>query len=428
MTPLTQAARDPAWADLKDGIHKLQLVQTADGGIDADNNRTVAAHRLVWRIANAVATMARYFPYDREYLDAVVNDLRNWARAGFDIPDFSSSMYAFQSTRIREDGRTHLVLFPIYARNSGGECRFEAMLVSETWPDWLDDLERTRFAADSYKPLMLADFTGGYEARPGAFFPDTISASRSAADNVDHSLHLFACEAARFRAVCSTAVSSLQMQLPRDYALPLHEGHSSQQAFLLLGLLRDWSRPTADQLLGEIPDDERGPFWISALAQLRVDVNAYLAAADLRNEEHPIGSMVPGIILLDTMLRAPLFGRRVRNVESLAGQLLFAFLQHHRALRWTGGKLRIDDSITDAVEHLSYEIDSLISRGDSGHALWTAGHRLVSRFVPPRRGSGWDEGSGSLTSVAPDEFPLEAFFVRLSSRVSEFTAGSLSVL
>ncbi|MCU1643811.1 MAG: hypothetical protein JWN03_4086, partial [Nocardia sp.] len=30
--------------------------------------------------------------------------------------------------------------------------------------------------------------------------------------------------------------------------------------------------------------------------------------------------------------------------------------------------------------------------------------------------------------VAPDEFPLDAFFERLSSRVSELTAGSLSAV
>ncbi|WP_297622905.1 DUF6421 family protein [Nocardia sp.] len=430
MSPLVKEACDPAWIQLKDDIHRLRIIQTADGGINADNNRTVAAHRMVWQIVEAVMSMARYFPYDGEYLEAVVDDVRNWARAGFDIPDFSNSLRAFGPNDGRKDGRTHLVLLPAYARNSGGNCKFEAMLVGEAWPEWLDDLERTRFRADSYRPLMLADFTAGYDARPGAFFPDTVSAPQRVVDGSDSSLSLFACEAARFRAVCSAVVASLQMELPRELAMALHERRSSQQAFLLLGLLRDRSRHTDAFSPSTIPGEVPGPFWMQALEALRVDVAVYLEATDLQDAEHPIGSMVPGVLLLDRMLRAPLFGRRVRNVDSLAGQLLFGFLQHHRVLRWHGGRLRIDDNVTDMMVRLAMEIDGLNKYGDHRpkSTLWAAAHRLISRYVPPRGGSAWDHGMGSLASVAPDEFPLDAFFERLSSRVSELTAGSLSAV
>lgn len=425
-TALADVVADPAWIDLKQGVAVLRQMQSTDGAIDSGHAGTVAAHRAVWHVAAAISELVRYFPYDADYLDATITDLRNWVRSGFDKPDFSSSIGLFRPGRRRKDRRCHLVVFPMYARNGDGRCSFEAMVISEMWPRWLQVLERGRYRARAYVPLMLADFTSGFEPEAGLWFPDTVSTTPRGSYGFDRDLPLFEVEAARFRTVCAIATRSLHMTLSREVAAAVDDCRTAQRVFLLLGLLRRGDSYFTHFPCGLVTSTEPGPYWMRAIEELRRDLSAYLAAAEIAKGGHPLGLFTPDVLLLDRMLRATLVGSRWRNFDSLAGQVLFGCLRKDEVVSYRRGRLSIDNDIVPVVVGLADEIDLLYkeSVNRSRTSLWMAGHRFISRYVSVSEESTWSAGTKSLSSALPDEFPLSMFFQDLSAEVVKLIAGT----
>ncbi|MCV5341476.1 DUF6421 family protein, partial [Escherichia coli] len=88
------------------------------------------------------------------------------------------SLDAFRPDLHRVDGIEHLVLFPMYKQNGPREKVFEALIVRVPWPDWVAELERTRYDNPKFVPVEFVDFTSGYDSESAVLFPETVTASR----------------------------------------------------------------------------------------------------------------------------------------------------------------------------------------------------------------------------------------------------------
>ncbi len=207
---------------------------------------------------------------------------------------------------------------------------------------------------------------------------------------------------------------------------------------------------------GDLPFDpfmikQRSPFWMYGLEELRCDLTAFKAAVELETEgpdtaSGRMGRNVQYAILFDRMFRFPVSGGRVRNYDGLGGQLLFAYLHKHDALRWTDNRLRIDwKRAATVTTDLCTEIETLyrdgIDRPKTAH--WLAAYQLVSRYLTPHPASTWAKGADALPfaeyndskslnkalcdAVLPDEFPLSMFFEALSKKLSGVIASTSGI-
>jgi hypothetical protein len=109
------------------------------------------------------------------YLDAVGEDLRAWADGGFAKPDFTRSLELFRPEQQRADGVEHLVVFPMYLQNASRDTRFEALIIRVPWPEWLAELERTRYDNAKFVPVTFVDRTAGYDSECAVPVPETVS-------------------------------------------------------------------------------------------------------------------------------------------------------------------------------------------------------------------------------------------------------------
>ena len=143
-------------------------------------------------------------------------------------------------------------------------------------------------------------------------------------------------------------------------------------------------------------------------------------------------------ILFDRIFRFPLTGTRKRNYDSVAGQLLFAYLHKRKVLHWTDTQLTIDwAELPDMVVELSDEINQLyfdsIDRPKTVH--WLKAYELVSTWLAPHPASNWSRGdlpySGTpseLTDkVLEDEFPLSMFYEALIKKMSPVIQSTIGI-
>ncbi|MEZ0094802.1 DUF6421 family protein [Streptacidiphilus sp. EB129] len=441
-----EIAASPAWKELKDAVEALRPLQSKDGSIDL-NARGAAtrdeADALVSSITAAVRVLAPQFPHDAAYLDAVITDLGRWASSGYAVPDFLDSLLAFQPAANRQDGLLHLVLFPMYTQNGNPDRNLEAVLLTVVWPDWLAELERTRFDNPMFVPITFIDFTSGYDTNSAVLFPETV-AVREAPERFTWGGIFCDREAARFRSVSTAAVATLGLDIPADAAVLLQDQKLSQETFVLWDLIHDRTHSHGDLPFDPFMIKQRSPFWMYGLEELRCDLTAFKAAVQLQAEGYEQGRNVQYAILFDRMFRFPVSGDRVRNYDGLGGQLLFSYLHKHDALRWTDNRLTIDwDRATTVTTDLCTEIETLyrdgIDRPKTAH--WIAAYELVSRYLSPHPASVWAKGPDALPltgegkslnkalcdAVLPDEFPLSMFFEALSKKLSGVIASTTGI-
>ncbi|ARX81640.1 hypothetical protein SMD44_01038 [Streptomyces alboflavus] len=183
----------PAWPELKSAVEEIRPWQSKDGSIDFEREGAptrVDAEAAVDRVISGVEALAPLLPHDEAYHRALVSDLRGWVDAGFVVPDFLDSLLAFQPAARREDGLQHLVVFPMYTQNGNPDRNFEAVVLRMVWPEWLAELERTRYDNPLFCGITFEDFTAGYDTNSAVLFPETIavreapSASPGAASSV----------------------------------------------------------------------------------------------------------------------------------------------------------------------------------------------------------------------------------------------------
>jgi Family of unknown function (DUF6421)/Domain of unknown function (DUF4350) len=423
--PRSGPAKDPAWLRLREETDALAQLQSPDGAVTGD---VAQAERRVPEIVSALEALAPRFPHQSAYLEALGLDLRDWQRGGFEQPDFTRSLEAFRPERHREDGTVNLVFFPMYKQNGPREMCCEALLIRVPWPDWIAELERTRYDNPKFVPVELLDSTRGYQSECATLFPETVSVAGRPVNNFG----AIFCdrEAARLRRVAGAAADLLALNLPPDAASMVASPTISQLAYILWDLIHDRTHSH-----GELPFDpfmirQRSPYWMYSLEELRCDLTAFGEAVALEREV-PFARHVQYAILLDRLLRFPITGPRVRNYDGLGGQLLFAFLHRHGYLQWADNRLTIEwERVGDGVAGLRAQIEELYRAGIDRSKLqhWAAAHDLISANVPAASGSGWVAGARNLPEVPDprpyvdlvleDEFPLSIFYTTLKAKLA----------
>jgi Family of unknown function (DUF6421) len=417
-----------AWDRLREQTNALALLQAPDGSLAPEADRRVAAAH-VEEIAAAIGELAPDFPHQGSYLDRAIADLRAW---DFGKPDFARSLEAFRPEQRREDGIEHLALFPMYKQNGSRETCFEALIMRVPWPDWIAQLERTRYGNPKFVPVQLLAATRGYDSECAVLFPEMVSVGDPPTPPVNNFGAIFCDrEAARLRRVGGAAADLLRLNVPPDAALLLKSPDVSEQAYILWDLIHDRAHSHGDLPFDPFMIRQRAPYWMYALEELRCDLTAFAQAVELERSGVAFARHVQYAILLDRLLRFPITGSRVRNYDGLGGQLLFAYLHRRSYLHWTDNQLTIDwGRVAEGVAGLRDEIGELyragIDRTKLGH--WAAAHDLVAANVPPASGSRWAAPVRELADVEDprpyvdlvleDEFPLSIFYSSLKAKLA----------
>ena len=414
-----------AWATLRDETNALALLQARDGSLSGSSDEA-GAH--VDAILAALAELAAELPESAEYLGLAAEDLVAWREGGCAKPDFTRSLNAFRPELARTDGRRHLVFFPMYKQNGSRDTCFEALVVRVPWPDWIAELERTRYDNRAFVPVELIDATRGYDSECAVLFPEMVSVAERPPNNFG----AIFCdrEAARLRRAAGDAAEVLMLNLPPDAARMLASPEISQETYILWDLIHDRAHSHGDLPFDPFMIRQRAPFWMYSLEELRCDLTAYAQAVELE-ASHPFARNVQYAILLDRLLRFPITGPRVRNYDGLGGQLLFAYLHRHGHLHWTDNRLTIDwEHVSGGVAGLHREVGELYRTGIGRTKLqhWCAAHDLIAQSVPPASGSKWTSSVRELPEVEDprpycdlvlqDEFPLSIFYSSLKAKVA----------
>jgi hypothetical protein len=414
---------DPAWARLRDETNALALLQAPDGSLTGDRD-TARGH--IEAMASATLELVPRFPHDAEYLAAAVEELRAW---DFGKPDFTRSLERFRPELSRTDGIEHLVLFPMYKQNGSRDTCFEALIVRVPWPDWIAELERTRYDNPKFVPVELVDATRGYDSECAVLFPETVSVAGRPVSNFG----AIFCdrEAARLRRLAGAASDLLRLNLPPDAACMLASPGISQQAYILWDLIHDRAHSHGDLPFDPFMIRQRAPYWMYSLEELRCDLTAFGQAVELEREGVAFARYVQYSILLDRLLRFPITGARIRNYDGLGGQLLFSYLHRNGYLHWTDNQLTIEwERVGDGVAGLRNEVEQLYKRGIDRTKLqhWAAAHDLVAANVPPATGSKWvaavrefddvEDPRSYVDLVRDDEFPLSIFYSSLKAKLA----------
>src|SRR4051794_21745407 len=239
--PAERVIEHPAWPSLKGAVETIRPWQSKDGSIDFDAEGAPPRHRArdtLERVITGIEELAPLLPHDAAYHRALVADLRRWADDGFGVPDFLDSLLAFQPAQARADGLQHLVVFPMYTQNGNPNRNLEAVVLRMVWPEWLAELERTRYDNPLYLGLAFEDFTSGYDTNSAVLFPETI-AVREAPERFTWGGIFCDREAARFRRVSEAAVGILGVELPEDVAAMVHDQKRCEEAFVLWDMVHD---------------------------------------------------------------------------------------------------------------------------------------------------------------------------------------------
>ncbi|MET9950038.1 DUF6421 family protein [Streptomyces sp. NPDC006339] len=432
----------PAWPELKNAVEELRPWQSADGSIDfeAEGAPTRAhAEQTVERVVAAVERLSPLLPHDADYHRALVADLRKWARGGFEVPDFLDALLAFQPAAKRLDGLQHLVVFPMYTQNGNPNRNLEAVVLRMVWPDWLSELEATRYDNPLFCGITFEDFTAGYDTHSAVLFPETI-AVREAPERFTWGGIFCDREAARFRKVTAAAVDILGIDLPEDIAAMVDDQERCEKAFVLWDMVHDRTHSHGDLPFDPFMIKQRQPFWMYGLEELRCDLTAFKEAVKLEAEGNEHGRDVQYAVLFDRMFRFPVSGDRNRNYDGLGGQLLFAYLHKHDVVRWTDNTLKIDwKRAPEVTNQLCAEIEKLYRDGIDRPKLvhWFKAYELVSTYLAPHPGSTWAKGPDALDltqpprklvdDVLPDEFPLSMFYEALAKKLKGVIASTKGI-
>lgn len=442
-----------AWSAITQACTAVQSVQIKDGSIPELPDHA-AARAAVISLVGAIKTLTPHIRHHGDYLQALSTDLTAWANSGFGVPDFYESLALFHPEKIREDGAVHLVVFPMYTQNGSTHRLLEAVLCETIWPDFVGRLEEGNYGNAMFVPLRFVDFTAGYDTNSAVLFPESVAVTprvpEGSPEGTPASLPAFTWggifadrEAARFRAVVSQAVAITHLELPPRAQRLVEDQSLAEKTFVMWDLIHDRTHMRGDLPFDPFMIKQRMPFYLYGLEELRCDLTAFResvvlvrdATTDEVTREH--AEMVQYAVVCDRIFRFPLTGGRVRNYDSVAGQLLFAWLHQHHVLHWTDTTLTVDwEALPDTVVELSDRINDLYWRSIDRPKIvhWIAAHELVASVLAPHPASQFLAGSlalegspGDITDqVLDDEFPLSMFYEALQKKLGptiERTAG-----
>ena len=445
-----RAVWQPGWDRLAAAVGRIRPLQAKDGSIDPAEHDHAEPRAAADEILAALDELAPHFPHDADYLAATAADLRRWAEGGFGVPDFLDALLAFRPEQQRVNGRLHLVLFPMYTQNGNPDRNLEAVVFRVVWPDWLAELERTRYDNPMFVPIAFEAFTAGYDTNSAVLFPETV-AVRQAPERFTWGAIFCDRESARFRAVVRAAAEVLRLDLPEDAAALVADQARAQDAFVLWDMVHDRTHSHGDLPFDPFMIKQRMPYWLYSLEELRCDLNTFREAVRLEAEGLPQAKAVQQAILFDRLFRFPVTGTRVRNYDGLGGQLLFAYLHKNGVLHWTDNRLRIEwDRVAAAVVDLCEKVEKLyrdgIDRPKTAH--WIAAYELVAEYVTPNPASTWARGLAGgpgrgepwadvlplegapremVNLVMADEFPLSMFYEALEKKLRAVVASTKGI-
>jgi hypothetical protein len=418
-----------AWKELKEAVNYLRTLQLPDASIEDLHHAEV--HRLVYEaIIPRIRTLAPMLPHEEDYLEQVIKDFEEWMEAGFKKPDFGKSLALYTPVENRQNHIENLVIFPMYTPNASREYRFEALLLSTPWPEWLAELEKNHYPNEKFAPGHLVDYTQGYQSECAVLFPETVSVLTRPTNNF--STIFCDREARRLQKYSLEAARIVNLDAHPQLECFLASLDLIQDTMALWDLIHDKSHS-----LGELPFDpfmirQKAPFWMYGLEELRVDLRSFCEATRLAGSGFPFAHYVTYAILLDRIFRFPITGPRVRNYDALGGQLLFSYLHQKDVLLWSDNKLKIAwAGLPAAVAALRDEIQVLYKSGSdlSKMSFWLAAHELVAKYVKPNIASKWRRENREITDEADpkkwislvhdDEFPLGTFHMNLQQKLQK---------
>lgn len=448
-----EIAQTAAWETIKSAALTLRGHQVHDGSIPEKSVHKICAIAVAG-IAGSLRELADAIEHDRDYLLACAEDFERWSDSGFLVPDFFDSLSAFQPQSVRVDGTPHLVVFPMYTQNGSTDRFIEAVVLEIIWPDFVAELEKN-YSNPAFVPVRFLGFTPGYLTNSAVIFPESVAVTprvpEGAEPGTQPSLPEFSWggifadrEAARFRKVVTVAAEVTRLELPADAQELISNQQLAEHTFVMWDLIHDRTHMRGDLPFDPFMIKQRMPFFLYGLEELRCDLTAFRESVKLSRdksvdaETRKFASLVQYAVLFDRIFRFPLTGTRKRNYDSVAGQLLFAYLHKSHVLHWTDTQLTIDwAELPDVVVSLSDTINDLyfqsIDRPKTVH--WLAAYELVSSWLSPHPASNWAKGNiplagtpGEFTDqVLEDEFPLSMFYEALSKKMTAVIQATVGV-
>lgn len=433
-----------SWLQIKDACITLQGIQAKDGSVPRAKDHAIA-RAAVSSLTEGVDSLASHFTHDEDYLRAVITDCQAWEASGFGVPDFYDSLNLFHPERTRVDGAAHLVVFPMYTQNGSTNRFFEAVLCETIWPDFVSALETDRYSNALFVPVRFLDYTPGYDTNSAVLFPESVAVTprvpAGSPEGTSPSLPAFTWgaifadrEAARFRSVVHHAIEITKLDLPPEAQELLDNQTLTEKTFVMWDLIHDRTHMRGDLPFDPFMIKQRMPFFLYGLEELRCDLTAFREAVSLLRAKktdsitRKHAQLVLYAVVFDRIFRFPLTGSRVRNYDSVAGQLLFAWLHQHGVLHWTDTQLSIDwEAMPDVVVQLSDRINELywksIDRPKIVH--WLEAHKLLAEVLSPHPASHFLAGTLPLDGapseitdhVMDDEFPLSMFYEALGKKL-----------
>lgn len=415
-----------AWPRIKELVNELRGYQEADGSIDLSKNVEDKVVKLTSSLLDEIELCRVEFPMLDEYYQALKIDLKSWVDNKYPKPDFTNSLEQFHPELVREGERRILAIFPMYTQNGSLEVRFEAVLLEIFWPTWLALVEKNGYDNKGFLTIEFIDRTLGYENHSAVFFPETVSVGRSVKYTWGA---IFADrEAARYNKIVKEAAKLTKLELPPLALMQVNDNQISREVFALWDLIHDRTHMHGDLPFDPFMIKQRMPYWMYALEELRCDLNSYIEASKLYNNNVTHGALIKYSILFDRIFRFPVTGGRARNYDGLAGQILFSHLHKARVLNWRDNELSFDWLKLDGeVELLRNQIEILYRDGINRDKVnyWLSAYKLVKSLVEPSLKSNWNnpeyqfnkENKILLDDILPDEFPLNLFHEALKNKI-----------
>ena len=432
---------DDNWLKLVATVEGIRGLQQKDGSLidEATEEQRALATNLAQDMIASIRALIPRFEHQRAHLDATVTDIDKWIASGFGVPDFLDSLLLFRPDQNRVHELENLVVFPMYTQNGNLDRNFEAVITRTFWPDWIAELESTKYDNPAFVPIEFVDFTAGYDTNSAVLFPETV-ATRELAKF--HWGGIFCDrEAARFRRITSSASELLKLSIPADLELMLSDQQLTKETFVLWDLVHDRAHSHGDLPFDPFMIKQRMPYWMYALEELRCDLTAYRETMQLEHNGVFLARFVRLAILFDRLYRFPITGDRVRNYDGLAGQIVFAWLHQQQVLRWTDNKLSFDwTKVDDAMVVLCEQVEELYRTGidKSRLAHWMSSYDFVRSLVAAHPASNWAKGadilplSGELKElvnlILPDEFPLNVFYEALRKKLAPEVAATAGIV
>ena len=449
-----ELAQSQEWEVIKSAALTLRGHQIHDGSIPEKSVHRICAI-AVSGISGSLRELAKRIDHDSEYLLACADDFERWSDQGFTVPDFYDSLAAFHPERHRIDGLAHLVVFPMYTQNGSTDRFVEAVLFEVIWPEFLARLESADYTNPAFVPVRFVDFTPGYVTNSAVIFPESVAVTprvpAGAPEGSKAELPPFSWggifadrEAARYRRVVKAAAEITHLDLPAGAQELLVDQNLAEKTYVMWDLIHDRTHMRGDLPFDPFMIKQRMPFYLYGLEELRCDLTAFresvklFRAKDTDEETRKYAQLVQYAVLFDRIFRFPLSGNRKRNYDSVAGQLLFAYLHQQKVLHWTDTQLAIDwDELPDAVVTLSDKINELYWRSIDRPKVvhWLAAYDLVSEVLAPHPASKWakremplDGTTGELTDqILDDEFPLSMFYEALVKKMSPVIQSTIGI-